>query len=103
MRFLERIPQLLRRKKREKIVEEKSEVKEKVKKGVFPGISTAEQKKYIGKHVLIVGGRIVVSAGTAKRAFAIAKRKYYSNETELWCVGSEKLLIKCKCIKINEG
>jgi hypothetical protein len=94
MRFL----RFLRRKKKEEVAEvERPEVK-KVEKE-FPGISEAEQKKYIGKHVAIVEGKIVASARTAKRALAMAKGKHSGKEIALRYVGSERLLINCKCLE----
>lgn len=96
MRFLKRLP-FLRQKKEEEVAEvEKPEVK---MEREFPGISAAEQKKYIGKHVAIVGGEIIASADTARRALAMAKRKHSGEEIALRYVGSERLLIKCKCLE----
>lgn len=84
------------RRKKEKVVEEKKpELKEVGRE--FPRISVAEQKKHVGKHVAIVDGKIVTSVGTAKEALAMAKRKHSGEKIELRYVGSERLLLKCKC------
>ena len=97
MRFLKKLPRLLKRKREEVVEAEKPEVKEIERE--FPSISEAEQKKYVGKHVVIAGGKIVASAGTAKRALAMAKRKHPGEEINLRYVGSERLLLKCKCLE----
>ena len=86
------------RRKKEKVVEEKKPELKEVRKE-FPGISIAEQKKHIGKHVTIVDGKIVTSAGTAKEALTMAKRKHSDEKIELRYVGNERLLLKCKCTK----
>jgi len=93
MRFF----RFLRREKKEAAVAEKPEVK--VAEREFPGISATEQKKYIGKHVAIVGGKIVASADTAKRALAMAKRKHSGKDVDLRYIESERLLVKCKCLE----
>ena len=86
-----------RRKKEEVVEVKKPELKE-VEKN-FPMISEAEKKKYIGKHVAIVDGKIVTSAGGAKRTIEIAKREHSGKEIELRYVANEKLLLKCKCLE----
>ena len=86
-----------RRKKEEVAEVKKPELKE-VEKD-FPMISEAEKKKYIGKHVAIVDGKIVTSAGRAKRTIEIAKREHSGKEIELRYVANEKLLLKCKCLE----
>ncbi len=94
MRFLKRLP-FLRGKKEEEVAEvEKPEVKVERE---FPGISEAELRKHMDKHVAIVDGRIVASAGTAKGVLVIAKQKHSGKEIALRYVGSERLLIKCRC------
>ncbi len=122
LRFLKRLPRFLRGEKKEEIAKEpevkkgwirrllqfqrrkKKEVEvekpemRKVKRE-FPRISKAEQKKHIGMHVGIVGGKIVASASSAEKALGAAKRKYPSEEIALRYVGSERLLIKCKCLE----
>lgn len=97
LKFLRKLSRFWRRKE-EEAAEVKPEI-EKVPKREFPGISAAEQKKYIGKHVAIVEGKIVASADTAKRALAMAKRKHSGKEIDLRYVGSERVLIKCKCLE----
>jgi hypothetical protein len=79
------------------VVEAKPEAK--IVEQKFPRISSTEQKKYVGKHVAIVDGKIVAFAGTAKRVLTTAKRRYPGKEIILRYVGSERLLIKCKCIE----
>ncbi|GAI20219.1 unnamed protein product [marine sediment metagenome] len=64
MRFLKKLSQSLIMKKGEEIAEKKTGV-EKIEREL-PRISTAEQKKHVGKHVAIVGGKIIASAGTAE-------------------------------------
>ncbi|MDH5443190.1 MAG: hypothetical protein ACETWO_04000 [Candidatus Hadarchaeaceae archaeon] len=94
------IKHFLRLPKRKK--EEVVEVKKPEPKGVeknFPKISEAEQKKYIGKHVAIVEGKIATSAGGARKTLEMAKREYSGKEIELRYVANEKLLIKCKCLE----
>lgn len=86
-----------RRKKEEVVEVKKPELKE-VEKN-FPKISEAEKKKYIGKHVAIVDGKIVTSASGAKSTIEIAKRKHLGKEIELRYVANEKLLLKCKCLE----
>ncbi|KUO39066.1 MAG: hypothetical protein AVW05_02395 [Hadesarchaea archaeon DG-33] len=86
-----------RRKKEEVVEVKKPELKE-VEKN-FPKISEAEQKKYIGRHIAIVDGKIVTSAGGARRTLEMAKREYSGKEIELRYVANEKLLLKCKCLE----
>ena len=86
-----------KRKKEEVVEVKKPELKE-VEKD-FPRISEAEQKKYIGKHVAIVDGKIAASAGGAHKTFEMAKREHSGKEIELRYVANEKLLLKCKCIE----
>jgi hypothetical protein len=86
-----------RRKKEEVVEVKKPELKE-VEKN-FPKISEAEQKKYIGKHIAIVDGKIVTSAGGARKTLEMAKREYSGKEIELRYVANEKLLLKCKCLE----
>lgn len=86
-----------RRKKEEVVEEKKPELKEVGRE--FPRISVAEQKKYIGKHVAIVDGKIVTSAGAAKKTLETAKQEHSGKEIGLRYVANEKLLIKCKCLE----
>lgn len=122
MRFLKRFPRFLKGKKKEEITKEpevkkgwirrllqfqkrkkkeveveKPEMKEVERE--FPRISKEEQKKHIGMHVGIIGGKIVASASSAEKALKAAKRKYPSEEIALKYVGSERMLIKCKCLE----
>ena len=96
MGFLRKIPRFWRRKK-EEVVEGKPEVVEKIEE--FPGISASELREHVGKHVAIVAGKIVSSSGTARRVLAMAKRKHLREEITLRYVGSERLLLKCKCLE----
>ncbi len=96
MRFLKKLSQSLRMKKGEETAEEKTGV-EKIERE-FSGISTAEQKKHIGKHVAIVGGEIIASAGTAQRALTTAKRKHSGEKIDLRYVEGKRLL-KCECLE----
>jgi len=86
------------RRKKEEVVEVKKPEPKEVEKD-FPRISEAEQKKYISKHVAIVDGKIVTSAGGAQKTFEMAKRKHSGKEIKLRYVANEKLLIKCKCLE----
>ena len=86
------------RRKKEEIVEVKTPELKEVEKD-FPKISEAEQKKYIGKHVAIVDGKIVISTGEAKKTLQTAKREHSGKEIELRYVANEKLLLKCKCLE----
>ena len=92
-----RLFRFLRRKKKKEAEAKKPEVEEKLKKE-FPGISEAEQKRHVGKHVAIVNGKIVASASAARGALTAAKRKHSGKEIDLRYVGSERVLIKCKCL-----
>jgi len=47
-----------------------------------PKIELEEQKKYAGKHVAIVEGRLVASGDTAKEAFQKARELYPKKKTE---------------------
>ncbi|RLI76358.1 succinyl-CoA synthetase subunit alpha [Archaeoglobales archaeon] len=61
-----------------------------------PEISLEEQKKYAGKHVAIVDGKIVASGNTAKEAFQKAKLKFPEKRTEeigLMYIPKEELMI----------
>jgi hypothetical protein len=95
MRFLKRLP-FLRRKEEEVAEVEKPEVKVERE---FPGISEAELRRHMDEHIAIVGGKIVASAGTARRALAAAKRKHSGEDVELRYVASKRLLLKCKCLE----
>jgi len=86
-----------RRKKEEVVEVKKPEPKEAGRE--FPGISAAEQKKCIGKHVAIVDGKIIASAGTARKALAMAKREHSGEKIDIRYVGGERLLLKCKCLE----
>ena len=88
---------MLRRKREEIVKAEKPEVKEVERE--FLGITVVEQGKYVGKHIAIVGGKIAASASTAKKTLAAAKRRHPGEEIALRYVGSERLLIKCKCLE----
>jgi len=91
-----KLPSFLRRKKGEAVSEvEKPEVKV---ESEFPKIAGAELKKHVGKHVAVVEGKIAASAGTARRALTMAKRKHSGKEITLRYVGSERLLIPCRCL-----
>ena len=89
-------PFFLRRKREEVVAEEKPEVKVERE---FPEIADAELKKHVGKHVALVEGKIAASAGMARRALAMAKRKHSKKQITLMYVGSERLLINCKCLE----
>ncbi|MDH5685251.1 MAG: DUF5678 domain-containing protein [Hadesarchaea archaeon] len=95
---LRNLPRFWKRKKEKAAKVEKPEI-EKVPEREFPEISTAEQKKYIGKHVAIVDGKIVTSAGAAKKTLETAKQEHSGKEIGLRYVANEKLLIKCKCLE----
>ncbi len=86
------------RRKKEEIVEVKKPELKEVEKD-FPKISEAEQKKYIGKHVAIVDGKIVTSTNAARKTLEMAKREHSGKEIKLRYVANEKLLIKCKCLE----
>lgn len=86
------------KRKKEEVVEVKKPKPKEVEKD-FPRISETEQKKYIGKHVAIVDGKIVTSAGGAQKTLEMAKREHSGKEIELRYVANEKLLIKCKCLE----
>jgi uncharacterized protein YnzC (UPF0291/DUF896 family) len=91
-----KLPSFFRRKKEEAVVvAEKTEAKIERE---FLEISQAELKKYIDKHVALVDGKIAASAGTARRALKMAKRKHPGKEVSLRYVGGERLLIPCQCL-----
>jgi len=83
--------------KKEEIVEEKKPELEEAGRE-FPEISAAEQKKHVGKHVAIAGGKIVASAGTARKALTMAKRKHSGEKIDIRYIGGERLLLRCKCL-----
>jgi hypothetical protein len=94
-----KLPSFLRRKKGEAVSEEKKpEVKVESKS---PEIAGAELKKHVGRHVAIVEGKIAASAGTARAALKMAKRKHSGKEITLRYVGNERLLINCRCLEKN--
>lgn len=91
-----KLPSFLRRKKVEAVAEaEKPEVKV---ESEFPKIAGTELKKHVGKHVAVVEGKIAASAGTARVALKMAKRKHSGKQIILRYVGSERLLIPCQCL-----
>lgn len=103
MRSLKKFPELLgkhlrflRRKKEEVVEIEKPEVEVKEE---FPGISSAERIGHVGKHVAIVGGKIIASASDAEGVLKLAKRGHPSEEIVLRYVLNERLLLKCKCLE----
>ncbi len=98
LKSLRNLPRFWKRKKEKAAEVEKPEI-EKAPEREFPEISTAEQKKYIGKHVAIVDGKIVTSAGAAKKTLETAKQEHSGKEIGLRYVANEKLLIKCKCLE----
>ena len=96
MRMKLKLPQFLRRKKVEAVAEaEKPEIKAERE---FPNITNAELKKHVGKHVALVEGEIAASAGTARVALKMAKRKHSGKQIVLRYVGSERLLVPCQCL-----
>lgn len=95
-----KLPQFLRRKKVEAVAEAKPEVKAERE---FPEIADAELKKRVGKHVAVVEGKIAASAGTARVALKMAKRKHSGKEITLRYVGSGRLLINCKCLEKSQN
>jgi hypothetical protein len=95
MRMKLKLPWFLRRKKAEEVAEaEKPEVKVERE---FPEIADAELKKHVGKHFALVEGKIAASAGAARVALKMAKRKHSGKQIVLRYVGSERLLIPCRC------
>jgi len=90
-----KLPRFLRRKKVEAVAEAKLEVKVERE---FPEIANAELKKRVGRHVALVEGEIAASAGTARVALKMAKRKHSGKQIVLRYVGSERLLIPCQCL-----
>jgi len=91
-----KLPRFLRRKEEAGAEAEKPEVRVE-REG--PEIPTAELKKHVGKHVAVVEGKIAASASTARKALTMAKRKHSGEEIILKYVGSERLLINCKCLE----
>ena len=47
-----------------------------------PEISPQEQKKYSGKHVALVDGKIAASGRTSKEVFEKAQKKFPNRKTE---------------------
>lgn len=61
-----------------------------------PQISPEDQKKYAGKHVAIVDGKIVACGDTAKEAFQKAKKMFPEKKAEkigLMYVPREEMMI----------
>lgn len=98
MRALRKLKRLLGMEKEEEDAVGEPEVEEKIEEE-FPGISAAERKKHVGEHAVIAGGKIVASGKTAKKVLEEAEGEYSREEVDLRYVGSEKLLIKCKCLE----
>jgi len=62
----------------------------------IPKIELEEQKKFAGKHVAIVEGKIVASGDTAKEAFLKARQLYPNKKTEgigLLLIPREEMMI----------
>lgn len=87
----------LGRKKKEVIEAEKPRHGEEPKKE-FPAIAKEAQRKYIGKHVVIVDGKIATAARSAKQALAKVKKKYPKEKIILRYVANENVFLKCKCL-----
>ena len=64
----------------------------------FPRIPQAELRRHVGRHVALVEGRIVASADTARAALRAARQNHPGEEIDLRYVGSERLLIPCRCL-----
>jgi len=96
-RVVRRFLRFPRRKKEEVVEVKKPELKDEGRE--VPRISATEQKKCIGKHVAIVDGKIVTSAGTARNTLAMAKRKHSGKKIDLRYIGGERLMLKCKCLE----
>jgi hypothetical protein len=64
-----------------------------------PLIPPEELEKFVGKHVAIVGRKIVAASENAKRTWKMARRKYRASTIALRYVGNKNLLLKCKCLK----
>ena len=61
-----------------------------------PQISIEEQKKFAGKHVAIIGNRIVAYGDTAKEAFQKAMKLFSEMKTEeigLMYIPREEMMI----------
>lgn len=93
-----RFPRFRQRKKKEVVEVKKPELERKPEKE-FPRISTGEQKKYIGKHVAIMDGKIVTAARSAGQVLAQVEKKHPKKKIILRYVVNDKLLLKCKCLK----
>lgn len=93
-----RLPRFWRRKKKEVVEVKKPELERKQKKE-FPEISTAEQRKYIGKHVAVMDGKIAAAGGSAGQVLARVKKKHPKKKIILRYVANDRLLLKCKCLE----
>jgi hypothetical protein len=93
-----RIPRFQKKKGEEEAppVEEPKAV---VKPEKEPLVPTEELEKFVGKHVAIVGRKIVAASKNAKRTWKMARRKYRASTIALRYVGNKNLLLKCKCLK----
>lgn len=90
---------ILRSRKKEEVAEvEKPRVEEAPERESLE-IGAEELQENVGRHIAIVGGKIVSSAKTAKKAFAKAKREHSGEEIVIRYVASERLLLKCKCLE----
>jgi hypothetical protein len=99
MRMGLRLPSFLRRKEEKAAAKvEREEIKIEPRTREIP---EAELKKYIGKHVAVVDGRIAASASTARMALKMAKQKHPHGEISLSYVGGGRLLISCNCLGKN--
>lgn len=95
MKLKVKIPRF--RRKKEKEEPPPVEKPKPITKAEEPLVPPEQLEKLVGKHIAIVGRKIVATSKTAKRTWKMARKKYRASTIALRYVGNKNVLLKCRC------